>query len=115
MAPRAVLDTRKLSWMLLASVVLYNEILSYYINSLGWPAREAGAAITILLVADPQLQGIRDEPRFPMGAVTRWDSDRYLRTTFAYAAANYRPDAVLFLGDLIDEGEMKGNFLCILD
>ncbi len=59
-----------------------------------------------MLVADPQLLGDRDEPIWPLGAITRLDCDRYLSKTFSLAMAYAeRVDAIVFLGDLLDEGE----------
>ncbi|KAK2707386.1 hypothetical protein QYM36_015171 [Artemia franciscana] len=37
--------------------------------------------------------------------ITRWDSDRYLRSTFQVASNFFKPDIVVFLGDLTDEGD----------
>ncbi|CAC5361904.1 MPPE1 [Mytilus coruscus] len=58
----------------------------------------------ILLVSDPQLQGYQMEPPLPIGAFSRWDIDRYLTRTFGLAYNHVKPDIILFLGDLIDEG-----------
>ena len=60
----------------------------------------------LLLVADPQLQGVQGEAGFPLGSITRWDSDRFLYKGFSWAMNKYGDglDAVVFLGDLIDEG-----------
>ena len=56
----------------------------------------------LLLIADPQLIGEKDEGLF--GAITRIDSDRYLAKSFALAYDYVRPDWTLFLGDIFDEG-----------
>lgn len=32
----------------------------------------------ILFASDPQLIGIQDEHGFPVGAISRWDSDRFV-------------------------------------
>ena len=102
---RAVVDYQKLSAMILIAVVLYNEYYAYYAAYTSWPHK--GTGTSVLLVADPQLQGLEDERR--AGSVTRWDADRYLRKTFAWAASCYSPDAVVFLGDLLDEGSRTGD------
>jgi len=39
-------------------------------------ARDLDKTQVVLLVADPQLQGWKDEPIFPFGNIIRWDSDR---------------------------------------
>ena len=56
----------------------------------------------LLLIADPQLIGEKDEGFF--GAITRIDADRYLAKSFALAHDYVRPDWTLFLGDIFDEG-----------
>jgi hypothetical protein len=92
-------------------LVFYNEFLVYWINYINWPslhkyqhAEDATEkSIRILLVADPQLIGENDEPWFQSWAA-RWDSDRYLRTTYTLANAYVKPDATFYLGDLFDEG-----------
>ena len=58
-------------------------------------------------MADPQLQGVMYESPFPVGPITRWDSDRYLGKTFSWAISAYSPQVVVFLGDLIDEGNVQ--------
>ena len=106
MAVRAVVNYQKLGALILAAVVLYNEYLAYYSAFSQWPDLPQATTTTthILLVADPQIQGLQDEPAFPLGSVTRWDSDRYLAKTFGWALYYYRPDVIVFLGDLVDEG-----------
>jgi len=56
----------------------------------------------LLLVADPQLIGEKDEGLF--GLITRIDADRYLAKTFSQANDYVKPDWILFLGDIFDEG-----------
>jgi len=64
------------------AVVIYNEYLSYSLKSwFSWPNIHCSASsncIKILLVADPQILGEQYETHFPRGALTRWDSDRWL-------------------------------------
>ncbi|CAG0914219.1 unnamed protein product [Notodromas monacha] len=96
--------------LLLAAVgvVFYSEYATYHAAYDRWPRLEevsSDRAVSILLVADPQIVGEQDEPSWPVGSVFRWDCDRYLRRTFEAALAHTQPDAVVFLGDLIDEGE----------
>ncbi|KAK2707384.1 hypothetical protein QYM36_015171 [Artemia franciscana] len=43
--------------------------------------------------------------------ITRWDSDRYLRSTFQVASNFFKPDIVVFLGDLTDEGSLSNDQL----
>ena len=104
---RAVIDYQKLAAMILVGVIFYNEYYAYYSAYASWPYEEEGESASVLLVADPQLQGLRDERHF--GAVTRWDADRYLRKTFSWALSAYAVDAVVFLGDLLDEGSRTSD------
>ena len=39
----------------------------------------------------------------------RWDSDKYLQKSFSLAYGYVRPDAVIFLGDLFDEGSRAND------
>ena len=104
MARKAALNYGKLAWLVVLSVVVYNEYIAYWSHSHNWPSHNAPGAIPLLLVADPQIQGVQDEPPGIFGWITRWDSDRYLSKTFDWAVYGYRPKAIIFLGDLIDEG-----------
>lgn len=56
----------------------------------------------ILLVADPQLIGLYNDG--VASYITRFDSDRYIRNTYVQAYSYTKPDIVIFLGDLTDEG-----------
>ena len=57
------------------------------------------------------MKGLRDEPAGLLGDIRRVDADNYLRRTFSRAVAEYRPDAVIFLGDLLDEGgKLVGSY-----
>lgn len=64
-----------------------------------------GKCTTILLVADPQLIGETYDTNFYNG-IAIYDSDSYLKKTFARAFAYTKPDVVCFLGDLLDEGSV---------
>ncbi|GFO44640.1 metallophosphoesterase 1 [Plakobranchus ocellatus] len=70
-----------------------------------------------LFVADPQLIGIQDEMGFPIGALARWDSDRYLRNSFSRVYEHTQPDVIVFLGDLLDEGSkaFKDEYLSYVE
>lgn len=92
------------------AMVFNNEYLCYVWCRLRWasipnPTRDASSELRILLVADPQLVGFRDESPW-FGFVTRWDCDRYLQNGFQNAFSYVRPDVVVFLGDLLDEGSV---------
>ncbi|XP_040577593.1 uncharacterized protein [Lepeophtheirus salmonis] len=81
-----------------------NEYFAYYdAYRRFWPTVNSKAKRTVLLVADPQIQGYRDEPSSLLGYLTRWDSDRYLSISFQWLLWAYKPSIIIFLGDLIDE------------
>lgn len=83
-------------------VVIWNESWSYWWMSTQWPEHEEnGKCDRILIVADPQLIGYRHEK---YGWIARWDSDSYLANGYSYAKWRFRPNAIIFLGDLFDEG-----------
>lgn len=100
-------------------LVFYNEFVVYWISYLNWPQLHKSEQfyykngtskddlnerpLRLLVVADPQLIGENDEPFF-QSWIARWDSDRYLRSSFILASAYTRPDAIVYLGDLFDEG-----------
>lgn len=91
-------------------LLFHNEYFCFVTSRWHWaslPAhnQDKSSELRILLVADPQLVGLRDEhPVF--GTINRWDCDRYLRSGFQEAFNYVRPDVVLFLGDLLDEGSV---------
>jgi hypothetical protein len=105
-------------------LVFYNEFLVYWASYMGWPAlhkqsqfyHKNGSYINdldkrplrLLLVADPQLIGENDE-HWAVSWIARWDSDRYLRSGFILANSYAKPDAILYLGDLFDEGLKATN------
>ena len=71
MAPRAFVDYKKLSLILLLTSVAYNEFFGYYSSYLGWPSEahihEKRNLVTFALIADPQIQGFDDEPKGFLG------------------------------------------------
>lgn len=58
------------------------------------------------MVADPQILGYEREIW-----INRYDSDRHLRQTFRRAVHHVKPTAVIFLGDLTDEGEICNDIV----
>jgi len=87
--------------------IIIIELVSFELASWAWDlpvldsAQDAG--ISVLIVADPQLIGYKNEPGW-VGPVTRWDSDRYLRRGYDKAVRRSAPELELFMGDLFDEG-----------
>ncbi|XP_050390608.1 uncharacterized protein LOC126809839 isoform X2 [Patella vulgata] len=100
-------SVKSITVTVLVLTLFVNEYLVYWVQSSRWPVFpevDRQKEMVVLLVSDPQLQGIRDEPGFPVGMVARWDVDRYLSKTFQLAYSYSQPDIVVFLGDLMDEG-----------
>ncbi|CAJ0580685.1 unnamed protein product, partial [Mesorhabditis spiculigera] len=99
------LKSPKVVLAVLILAVLWNEWISFYVNYVHWkPFHNENLNCTnLLLVADPQLIGYQNEPWW-IGWLSRWDADRYLQKGYAYAYAHTKPELVLFLGDLLDEG-----------
>ncbi|PIO57664.1 hypothetical protein TELCIR_20916, partial [Teladorsagia circumcincta] len=87
--------------------IIWGESLSYYHSRLSWhvpqPALDKERSLGILIVADPQLVGFKNENHM-LGPLTRWDCDRFLSKGFAHAVSVTNPDLIIFLGDLFDEG-----------
>merc|ERR1712172_77644 len=95
----------RLSVLFLVIVVFYGEFLTYWLHTLPWPRLQPVTKNTtlLLLVADPQIPGLRHEPSGLLGMVRRWDCDRYLSASYKWVLAVLTPSAIVFLGDLIDE------------
>lgn len=92
-------------------VIFYNEFLIYWIYYSNWPLGhhiKSNEKINLLLVADPQLIGDFDEPWY-RSSIAKWDCDRYLLNTYRLAEWHVKPDLVIFLGDLFDEGVKATN------
>jgi predicted phosphodiesterase len=98
---------RNLLLIFLLFVIIWNEYLALKIKSLFWITPiESGKHYSILIVSDPQLVGYRNEE---FGGIARWDSDRYLKNGFDAAVASAKPQMILFLGDLFDEGVIMSS------
>jgi len=95
---------------IVCAAVIYCEVLSFLVSSWQWPrlSETNEDDLRVLFVADPQLVGLRDEPPL-LGVITRWDADKYLKFGFFYAVGYVRPDVVVFLGDLLDEGSVASD------
>ncbi|KAG8228021.1 hypothetical protein J437_LFUL003656 [Ladona fulva] len=91
---------------LVVVVIFYVEYVTYYINVLKWPSIKCpnSECLKILLVADPQILGEKTE-----SFIARWDSDRYLAKNFKLAMNHVKPELVIFLGDLMDEGSIASE------
>ncbi|KAH8420970.1 hypothetical protein KR222_000174 [Zaprionus bogoriensis] len=88
-------------------LVFFNEILIYYIAQSSWNSIDCKLenCTRLLLIADPQILGNAYD-RSHHSAFARFDSDRYLQKTFERAVAFTQPHIIVFLGDLLDEGNI---------
>ncbi|GMT26227.1 hypothetical protein PFISCL1PPCAC_17524 [Pristionchus fissidentatus] len=105
-SPLRVLTKKSFVLYLAVLLLFWNEAIYPFIHSSLWNTiteNDGLQAARILIVADPQLIGYQNEPLF-MGPIARFDSDRYLSRGFFYALRHGRPDLIIFLGDLVDEG-----------
>ena len=76
---RPVVSPRHILLLALFSVLLYGEWYDGWRTARSWPPlppEHDSGSVRLLLVADPQLQGERNEPAGLLGWLTRWDSDR---------------------------------------
>jgi len=92
---------------------IHTEFLSYHLLPVfSWPhvpKSDPSTSIRLLLVADPQLPGYWNQPSSVLGSLSRHDSDSYISRTYNQALHYAKPDIVVFLGDLIDEGSVAGE------
>ncbi|KOB78775.1 Uncharacterized protein OBRU01_01420 [Operophtera brumata] len=88
---------------------LYCEWLIYMVQPLFWPklmkCLDEEACTRILFIADPQIQGDLAVSA-PLNYLYEWDSDRYVKSTFNVVAGHFKPDVLVYLGDLMDEGSI---------
>ncbi|XP_014369025.2 metallophosphoesterase 1 [Papilio machaon] len=89
--------------------VLYNELFVYHLQTIYWNVlkcpKDNLSCTKIMFIADPQIQGDTAVSP-PLSYLFNWDSDRYLRSTFAVALNYFQPDVLVYLGDLMDEGSI---------
>ncbi|KAM3957541.1 metallophosphoesterase [Aphomia sociella] len=94
----------------LVGAALYCEWFIYLIQPIYWQRLECQnhdtSCTKILFIADPQIQGDLAEPP-PLSYLFNWDSDRYLKTTFSVVLDHFKPDVLVYLGDLMDEGSIS--------
>lgn len=100
-------------WTILTlSYTFYAEFLIYKLNTNDWlsvTCKNNNECTKILLVADPQIIGNLNEIFHPVTPFSIFDSDRYLKVTYNEAYHFVRPDVVIFLGDLMDEGHIASD------
>nr|CAI5825884.1 unnamed protein product [Callosobruchus analis] len=99
-------------WISITVIILYTEYFSYILNTFNWHMLKCTDRLKcerILLVADPQIIGNKNEAMHFLTPFTIFDSDRYLQTTYQLALEFVKPDVVIFLGDLMDEGHIASD------
>ncbi|XP_050720946.1 uncharacterized protein LOC127000863 isoform X4 [Eriocheir sinensis] len=98
---------------ILTSVVLFNEWLTYAASSLSWPSLHTPSDehVRVLFAADPQILSLLSdsEPIFPLSLITIWDADRFVSRGFQMALWKTKPDIVVFLGDLLNDGSIVND------
>ncbi|XP_049876909.1 uncharacterized protein LOC126374334 [Pectinophora gossypiella] len=88
----------------------YCEWAVYRIQPFYWQQLECPAydytCTKILFIADPQIQGDDAVPP-PLSYLFNWDSDKYLKSTFSVVLKHFKPDVLVYMGDLMDEGSIS--------
>lgn len=97
--------------LILTSVVLFNEWLSYTMCAMNWPVPEdvKEEHVKVLIAADPQILSTDSEPGFPFNYIAVWDADRFVSRGFQLALWRTRPQVVIFLGDVLDDGSTSSD------
>ncbi|XP_072937170.1 uncharacterized protein Mppe [Epargyreus clarus] len=101
-----------LKYLVLAplGIAVYCEWIVYVIQPFFYQDLECSyddkTCTKVLFIADPQIQGDSAVPP-PLNYIFNWDSDRYLRSTFSVVLQHFKPDVLVFLGDLMDEGSIS--------
>lgn len=88
-------------------LVFFNEFLIYRIQKFTWKQIKCSNdenCTRVLLVADPQILGNCHESFY-----ARIDSDRHLSHNYKVALSFVKPDVIIFLGDLMDEGSISSD------
>ncbi|XP_045618891.1 metallophosphoesterase 1 homolog isoform X2 [Procambarus clarkii] len=95
----------------LTGVVLLNEWISYAFTATNWPiiSNDSEDSVRVLIAADPQILSIQSEPFFPSSILTTWDANRFISRGFHLALWKTKPDIVVFLGDLLNDGSVASD------
>ncbi|GJQ78978.1 hypothetical protein Trydic_g140 [Trypoxylus dichotomus] len=107
---RGRLRGSRLAIAIIVCVLFYTEFFIYHLNSKKWQqlkCTDEDSCVKIVLVADPQIIGKLNEVIHFLTPFSIWDSDRYLRVTYQSVFNFIKPDIVIFLGDLFDEGSIS--------
>ncbi|XP_078362503.1 metallophosphoesterase 1 homolog [Oculina patagonica] len=100
----------KISLVWFIVIVAVGEFGCFWWAFFTWhvPANSSDA-LNLLLVSDSQIPGYKEERQGIRGYITRFDSDWYLKKAFFLALLSFSPDAVIHLGDILDEGAIATN------
>jgi ethanolamine phosphate phosphodiesterase len=93
--------------LILFALFFFNEFLIYRLQIFSWTKLKCTNkenCVKILFVADPQILGEINEK-----SLARFDSDRHLRENYRVTLKFVKPDAIIFLGDLMDEGSIASD------
>lgn len=92
-------------------VVLLNEWISYTFTALNWPVITSISEdnVRVLIAADPQILSTQSEPHFPLSLFAVWDANRFVNRGFHLALWRTKPDIVVFLGDLLNDGSIASD------
>ncbi|KAG5669531.1 hypothetical protein PVAND_017418 [Polypedilum vanderplanki] len=86
-------------------LIFFNEFLIYKLQSFFWSKIPCTENCTkILFIADPQILGNNHEL-----LIARVDSDQHMKKNFKEVFKFVKPDLVIFLGDLMDEGSIASD------
>ncbi|XP_022801720.1 metallophosphoesterase 1-like isoform X4 [Stylophora pistillata] len=91
--------------VVLVIVLFTGEIGCFWLCFATWRIPQAYSdSLNLLFVSDSQIQGYKGERPGILGYMTRFDADWYLKKAFFMALTCFYPDAVIHLGDVLDEG-----------
>jgi hypothetical protein len=82
-------------------------LLTFFCSKRDWSPLNCtnhNECIKILLVSDPQIIGEKNEKVHFLTPITVWHCDNYLKKSYRKVYNFVKPDVVIFLGDLMDEG-----------
>lgn len=97
----------KIKLIFIIFLVFLNEFLIYRIHKFTWKeikCTNEENCTRILFVADPQILGNCHESFYG-----RLDSDRHLGQNYKVAVNFVKPNVIIFLGDLMDEGSIASD------
>nr|XP_053635260.1 LOW QUALITY PROTEIN: uncharacterized protein LOC128690574 [Cherax quadricarinatus] len=96
----------------LTCVIIANECIFYAFTATNWPVitNNSEDSVRVLIAADPQILSAQTEPFYPFSILTSWDANRFISRGFHLALWRSKPDIVVFLGDLLNDGSIASDF-----